>query len=57
MTEEGRKFVLGRLTDAPDLRSLARVWDSLGSEYARDPMIQTVEDQLKRQFMEEGQRL
>lgn len=57
MTDEGRKFVLGRLAAAPDLRSLAKVWESLGNEYARDPMVQNLKDELKRQFEKEGQRL
>jgi len=57
MTDEGRKFILGRLSDAPDIRSLRKVWDSLGHEYARDPKIAAHKDQLKAQFEKEGQRV
>jgi len=57
MTTEGRKFILARLSAAPDLKGLRKVWDSLGHEYARDHVIAAHKEQLKAKFVAEGQRL
>ena len=46
-TEEGRRFVLRRMGDCPDLAALRRVWDSLGDDYKRDPIVQDFKDKMK----------
>ena len=38
-TDHGRAFVLQRLSDAPDLDSLRRVFASLAFEYQRDEKV------------------
>jgi len=50
MTDAGRSYVLSRLSDAPDLAALRRVWESLGVEYQRDPAILSHKDTLKKQM-------
>ncbi len=54
MTDEGRSYVLSRLSDAPNLAALRRVWESLGIEYQRDPVILAFKNQLKSQFEREA---
>lgn len=46
-TEAGRQFVLRRLGDCPDRAALRRVWESLGVEYQRDPLVQEFKDKMK----------
>lgn len=46
-TEAGRQFVLRRMGDCPDTAALRRVWDSLGNEYKRDPIVQDFKDKMK----------
>ena len=50
MTDAGRTFVLNRLSDAPDLPALRRVWESLGVEYQRDAAVMAHKDTLKKQM-------
>jgi len=46
-TDIGRAFAIARLLEAPDLASLRRVWDCLGTTYQRDPDIQEIKNKLK----------
>lgn len=46
-TEPGRQFVLSRMGDCPNIDALRRVWDSLGNEYKRDPIVRDFKDKLK----------
>lgn len=48
MTDEGRKFTIARLSDAPNIEALRRVWDSLGDEYRRCPVVAAHKDTLKK---------
>lgn len=54
MTPEGRSHIITRLTNAPDLDALRRVWDSVSFEYQADPKIQEFKDKMKRQLGEES---
>lgn len=47
MTPHGRKFVLSRLFDAPDLNALKAVWETISDEYKRDPVVVAAKDSLK----------
>ncbi|KAF0675098.1 hypothetical protein [Profundibacterium mesophilum] len=47
MTENGRAFVIARLSDCPDLAALRRVWESLSAEYQRDGVVRAAKDALK----------
>ena len=52
LTSAGRAFVIDRLTNAPDIAALRRVWDSLGDQTRRDKEIEAHKDALKAQMME-----
>lgn len=47
MTPQGRRFLVKRLNDAPDLDALRRVWGSFGIEAQNDPELQRLKDELK----------
>jgi hypothetical protein len=47
MTPHGLAFVLSRLSSAPDLAALRRVWESLSPEYQRHPDVRAMKDKLK----------
>lgn len=47
MTPEGRAHVIMRMSDAPSLAALQRVWGSLSAEYQRDPELIAHKDRLK----------
>jgi len=46
-TTQGRAFCIQRLSDAPDLAALQRVWEGLADDYKRDPAVQQHKDALK----------
>lgn len=46
-TPNGKAYVLHRLSDAPDLNALRRVWESLGREYQQDADVVAFKDLLK----------
>jgi hypothetical protein len=50
LTPAGRAFVMDRLTNAPDIAALRRVWDSLGDQTRRDKEIEAHKDALKAQM-------
>ena len=52
LTPAGRAFVLDRLTNAPDIAALRRVWDSLSDGTKRDKAIVAHKDALKAQMQE-----
>lgn len=39
MTQEGKSYALMRLSEAPDMTALRRVWESLSKEYQNVPGI------------------
>lgn len=47
MTPEGRKYIMARLTDAPDIHALRRVWESISVEYRNDREIRALKDDLR----------
>ena len=47
MTPEGRTYVLMRLSEAPNIKALRTVWESVSNEYQRDPEIQAHKDRMK----------
>ena len=49
-TTEARACVIARLSDAPNLPALRRVWESLGVEYRVNPEIMAHKDALKKQM-------
>jgi len=53
MTPEGITYAIMRLSDAPNIEALRRVWESLGRDYRANPQIIAHKDTLKKQ-MEEG---
>jgi len=55
MTPEGKAYVLQRLADAPTCAALRTVWDSIAYEYRRDPVIQTMKDEMKASLCQDKQ--
>ena len=54
MTKEGRAFCLQRLSDAPDLAALQRVWESFGVDPKRDAAVVAHKDQMKEALSREA---
>lgn len=46
-TEIGRKHCIARLSAAPNLAALRKVWESFGTSYQADPIVKATKDQLK----------
>lgn len=49
-----RQRLISRLSEAPDLKALAKVWDSFGKDAKADPAVMEHKDKLKLQFMNEA---
>lgn len=47
MADDGRKFVIYRLTACATREGLRKVWESLGREYQSDPKIKALKDEMK----------
>jgi hypothetical protein len=54
MTPEGKAYTIMRLSEAPDMAALRRVWESLSKEYQNVPAIKAHKEAMKEAL--NGQR-
>lgn len=50
MTDQGRAHIAARLTQAPTLDALLRVWEGVGDDYKRDPQTLALKYQIEKGF-------
>lgn len=52
-TSQGRKHAIMRIAQSNNLDGLRAVWNTLGKDYQRDPLIVQVKDDFKAVFTSE----